>query len=733
MVALFLFEKRYNVLSILFFFSFYNYIFAELYDINSIALYESSEYAHVEEGVIHVDPKTSLKLMLFGSNLKNYFYLSFSFVTKKKNENCDDDRETTSIPIFSKDGKTAIFTENFAKYSDVTLYPCLKIINQSDSKIDNNTQIGWIHLGDKEFLKIRVLKSSFDLPLWFKIILSTILMMLSAMFSGLNLGLMSFDLNELKIISTSSSIQNQKYAKKIIPVRRHGNFLLCTLLLGNTLVNSTFTIILDSLTSGIVAVIGSTLGIVFFGEIIPQSICSRFGLAVGAYTILLTKLFMVITFPLSFPISKILDRILGKELGNVYNKQQLLEMLKLQHEYDDLEQDEVGIISGALKYREKKVCQVMTALDDCFMLDEEAVLDFKTMSSVIKSGYSRIPIFSVKRSNIVAILFVKDLAFVDPDDCIPLLSVLKFYNHPVHKVFDDTKLGSILQEFKQGTTHISIVMKVNNDGEGDPFYECIGIVTLEDIIEEIIQDEIVDETDIYVDNVSGKKVQRKKNQLNHDFSMFLPHPGASKSKISPQLAFAIYQYLSTSVSVFSQDLVSKNVLKKIIQLPGVIEEKAVEYEKERTDIYLYQKGKPCDYFSLILQGRVEVNVGDEDITFEGGPFTIFGVKALTCEINQQFIPDYSVKVIGNVQLFKVNNLLYKSSLKASKLERENRVSDILLEYDDINNSSVPQISYKEPENENCIQNKKDENSSINLDDNQTIPLLKEMETGESKF
>ncbi|KAG8234777.1 hypothetical protein J437_LFUL006609 [Ladona fulva] len=103
---------------------------------------------------------------------------------------------------------------------------------------------------------------------------------------------------------------------------------LIHLLLGNVLVNSTLTILMDDLTSGLVAVIFSTLAIVIFGEIIPQAICSRHGLAVGAKTVYITKLFMVLTFPLSFPISKILDRLLGKEIGNVYNRERLKELVK---------------------------------------------------------------------------------------------------------------------------------------------------------------------------------------------------------------------------------------------------------------------------------------------------------------------------------------------------------------------------------------------------------------------
>ena len=83
---------------------------------------------------------------------------------------------------------------------------------------------------------------------------------MSGLFSGLNLGLMSLDPMELKIVEKSGSKEEQKFAKKIYPVRAKGNFLLCTLLLGNVLVNNTLTILLNDLVSGLMAVIGSTAG-----------------------------------------------------------------------------------------------------------------------------------------------------------------------------------------------------------------------------------------------------------------------------------------------------------------------------------------------------------------------------------------------------------------------------------------------------------------------------------------
>ncbi len=152
-----------------------------------------------------------------------------------------------------------------------------------------------------------------DLPVWATIIFIIILLSLSGLFSGLNLGLMSLTPHDLIVIQEAGTPNDRIYAKKIYPVRKRGNFLLCTILLGNVLVNTTTTILLDTLISGILAVIGATLAIVIFGEIIPQAVCSRHGLKIGAKTIILTYIFMVITSPVAFPLSKLLDFILGKK------------------------------------------------------------------------------------------------------------------------------------------------------------------------------------------------------------------------------------------------------------------------------------------------------------------------------------------------------------------------------------------------------------------------------------
>ncbi|KAK7073583.1 Metal transporter cnnm2 [Halocaridina rubra] len=124
------------------------------------------------------------------------------------------------------------------------------------------------HQGSNPWLTMKTY--NLILPLWIQGCFIVILLGLSGLFSGLNLGLMALDKTELKIVSNTGSPKERRHARAIEPVRSHGNFLLCTLLLGNVLVNSSLTILLDELSTGIIAVIGSTIGIVIFGEIIPQ-------------------------------------------------------------------------------------------------------------------------------------------------------------------------------------------------------------------------------------------------------------------------------------------------------------------------------------------------------------------------------------------------------------------------------------------------------------------------------
>ncbi|KAM5321775.1 metal transporter CNNM2 isoform 2-T2 [Glossophaga mutica] len=575
----------------------------------------------------------------------------------------------------------------------------------------------WIYHDGEDTKMIVGEEKKFLLPFWLQVIFISLLLCLSGMFSGLNLGLMALDPMELRIVQNCGTEKEKNYAKRIEPVRRQGNYLLCSLLLGNVLVNTTLTILLDDIAgSGLVAVVVSTIGIVIFGEIVPQAICSRHGLAVGANTIFLTKFFMMMTFPASYPVSKLLDCVLGQEIGTVYNREKLLEMLRVTDPYNDLVKEELNIIQGALELRTKTVEDVMTPLRDCFMITGEAILDFNTMSEIMESGYTRIPVFEGERSNIVDLLFVKDLAFVDPDDCTPLKTITKFYNHPLHFVFNDTKLDAMLEEFKKGKSHLAIVQRVNNEGEGDPFYEVLGIVTLEDVIEEIIKSEILDETDLYTDNRTKKKVAHRERK--QDFSAFKQTDSEMKVKISPQLLLAMHRFLATEVEAFSPSQMSEKILLRLLKHPNVIQElKFDEKNKKAPEYYLYQRNKPVDYFVLILQGKVEVEAGKEGMKFEASAFSYYGVMALTaspgenkspprpCGLNhsdslsrsdridaitptlgssnnqlnssflQVYIPDYSVRALSDLQFVKISRQQYQNALMASRMDKTPQSSD----------------------------------------------------------
>lgn len=236
------------------------------------------------------------------------------------------------------------------EYSTKPYFVCMQQLDaEFDSPQNDIRRRFFSHQGDDYWNSIVTTRTL--LPTWFSIIIYFILLFHSSLFSGLNLGLMSLDISELEILMKIGTPNEQKYAAKIYPLRKRGNFLLCSILLGNVLVNTVSTLILGDMVSGIYAALGSTFLIVIFGEIIPQAVCSRHGLAIGANTIFLMYIFMFITSPMSFPISKFLDLVLGQELATVYGRDKIRELLKTVEGIND---KEFKIITGALDFNKKK-------------------------------------------------------------------------------------------------------------------------------------------------------------------------------------------------------------------------------------------------------------------------------------------------------------------------------------------------------------------------------------------
>ncbi|XP_027874512.1 metal transporter CNNM1-like [Xiphophorus couchianus] len=568
----------------------------------------------------------------------------------------------------------------------------------------------WEHYRTRDFW-VAVTERSAVPELWLQVLVSVLLLGLSALFSGLNLSLLALDPVELQVLQNSGTDKEQNYARKIESVRRHGNYVLCTLLLGNAIINASLAVwMCQILGMTWLSTVICAFGIFFIGEILPHSVASRHGLAIASKTIWVTRLLMVLSFPISYPISKLLDLILNQEISNFYTREKLLEMLRVSDPYHDLVKEELNIIQGALELRTKTVEDVLTPLSDCFMLASDVVLDFNTMSEIMESGYTRIPVFENDRSNILDILFVKDLAFVDPDDCTPLKTITQFYKHPLHCVFNDTKLDAMLEEFKKGKSHLAIVQRVNNEGEGDPFYEVMGIVTLEDVIEEIIKSEILDETDLYTDNRTKRRVSHHERK-QQDFSIFKLSENEMKVKISPQLLLATHRFLSTEVEPFKPAHISEKILLRLIKHPSVVQElKFDEKNKRAQHHFLFHRNKPVDYFILVLQGQVEVEFGKEALKFENGAFSYFGVPAIMSTVHRSpshssesmlyagslgqlngggnfYLPDYSVRQLTPLQIIKITCSHYQNALTATRMDTSPQTPDADMRLAEANTST----------------------------------------------
>lgn len=227
----------------------------------------------------------------------------------------------------------------------------------------------------------------------------------------------------------------------------------------------------------------SYLSLVIFGEIIPQSLCVRYGLQIGGYMSKPVLLLMYLMAPVAWPTAKLLDWLLGTDHGTIYKKSGLKTLVTLHKtlgEVDErLNQDEVTIISAVLDLKRKAVEEVMTPMDDVFVMSEDTVLDEKTIDQILDAGYSRIPIHqSGNPTNFVGMLLVKILITYDPEDG---KRVKDFALATLPETRPETSCLDIINFFQEGKSHMVLISESPGEDHG-----ALGVVTLEDVIEELI-------------------------------------------------------------------------------------------------------------------------------------------------------------------------------------------------------------------------------------------------------
>ncbi len=303
------------------------------------------------------------------------------------------------------------------------------------------------------------------------------------MFSGLTLGYFSLNLNTLE----RRAKHGNREALAIYPIRKRGNLLLTTLLLGNVGVNTALSVFMGSLLSGVVASVSATTLIFLFGEIIPQAAFSRHALWVGSRFAPITRVLMFLMYPITFPIAFTLDKLLGQEMPSLYSKTDLMQIVTEleESEHSDLDADEERIVHGALQFSHTSVRDIMTPAERVKTFERNQRINQKFIESISDTDYSRYPIYSGNVDNIVGILYSKDL--LSEEENTALHETEDAFDENFLKVRPEEKLDVVLGRMLKQKRHMGIVLSKNK--------QFLGVVTLEDIIEEIIQSEIEDEGD----------------------------------------------------------------------------------------------------------------------------------------------------------------------------------------------------------------------------------------------
>ena len=396
---------------------------------------------------------------------------------------------------------------------------------------------------------------------WFNVLMVIVLTIFAGLMSGLTVGYLSIDdlIMELKL--TTGTTEEKHYARNILPVISNHHWLLVTLLLCNSFAMEAMPIFLARIVSEALAIVISVTLVLFFGEIIPQALCTGPNqLKIASILAKPTLFLMYITYPISYPLSLLVDKVVGKHMKNRFANSDLRGLIEL-HTKDALnkiKEEEEGIVFGkniglstaqanamlgAIDIEEKKAKDIMIPLDKVVMLDYNAEIDEQSLNIILQKGYSRIPVYSGNRNIVIGILRIKQLINVNIRDGSSLKDKNIQLSQPI-VISPDMFAIDLLNEFIEGKSHMAFITKDVSQmqrkfglNEHNSYHESLlysqlskqsieqntslkllGIVTLEDVIENLIKIKILDEDDYRRNKAKMSKSNKQRDKIKQQLT-----------------------------------------------------------------------------------------------------------------------------------------------------------------------------------------------------------------------
>ena len=339
--------------------------------------------------------------------------------------------------------------------------------------------------------------------MWIQWLVVLVLLVCSALISGAEVAFFSLQLKSLEDEDQSSDLA----LRRVITLLKKPKRLLATILVANNFINIAIVLVFAVLSDSFLVEVENpilmliievgiiTSLILIFGEILPKVYANRNALQFSKQmSFIISILDRYLLFWITYPMSKttiFLEKRLGDQ-KNQFSVDKLSQALELTGDQETTS-DEQRILKGIVNFGNTDTREVMCPRMDMFALSYELTIE-EILPIILEQGFSRIPVFQEKKDNIKGILYTKDLL---PNLDNPNFAWQDVLKPPIY-VPENKKLDDLLKEFQKKKIHLAIVV--------DEYGGTSGLITLEDIMEEIVGD-ISDEFD--EESLSYSKLDEK--------------------------------------------------------------------------------------------------------------------------------------------------------------------------------------------------------------------------------